>query len=159
MKPKPGSCLLLGLGIVAFFALCSSLYTIIMVTVASRDGVYPTAEQGMIALNEKYYTPDLKVKILYAGTHSFDGSGPHIWFVIAEFRASAHADGSQLRKNGCDSGSSFFLQTRKGWVFMSEAAFPEYVGKWMKILGLAGPGQATPSTNWAPDQNPHYCTE
>ena len=157
MKPKPGSCLLLGLGIIVFFALCSSLYTVGVVAIASRNGVYPTVEQGMIARAEKNYTPDLQVKIIYAGTNSFDGSDPYIWYAIAEYRASAHADGSKLHRDGCDSGGNFYLHTEKGWVYLSEGAFPVYVGKWMKILGMAGPGQVTPSTNWTANSPSRYC--
>lgn len=71
----------------------------------------------MIARAEKYYMHDLQVKILYAGTNSFDGSDPHIWYVIAEVRASARSDGSELGHNGCDAPGSFFLQLKDGnWV-------------------------------------------
>lgn len=145
------------LGLLAFFVLCSLGYSALVIAIASRSGVYPTVEQGIIARAEKYYTPDLKVNIIYAGTNSFDGSDPHIWYAIAEYRASAHADGSELHRNGCDSGGNFYLNTKKGWVYVSEGVFPVYVGKWMKIFGMAGPGQATPSTNWAADSPSHYC--
>ena len=56
----------------------------------------------------------MQVKILYAGTNSFDGSDPHIWYVIAEVRASARSDGSELGHNGCDAPGSFFLQLKDG---------------------------------------------
>ena len=111
----------------------------------------------MQAFIAKGYTADRKVKILYAGTNSFDGSQPHIWYVIAQVRASARADGSALGKNGCDAPGLFFLQTKEGWVFVPEGAFPGFIGFWMKTFGMAGPGQATPSTDWAPDQPAKFC--
>lgn len=82
----------------------------------------------MIARAEKYYTADRKVKILYAGTNSFDGTKPHVWYVIAEIRASARADGSELGHNGCDAPDSFFIQTKEGWVHVPEGASPEFIG-------------------------------
>ena len=111
----------------------------------------------MRAIIAKGYTADRQVKILYAGTNSFDGSKPHIWYVIAQVRASARADGSALGKNGCDGPGLFFLQTKEGWVHMPEGAFPGFIGFWMKVFGMAGPGQSTPSTDWAPDQPSKFC--
>ena len=132
-------------------------YTSAQLSIAHAKGVYSSAEQGMLAHAEKYYTADRQVKILYAGTNSFDGSRPHIWYVIAEIHASARADGSELGHNGCDAPGSFFVQTREGWVFIPEGTFPELIGFWMKVFGWAGEGQSTPSTNWAPDQPDRFC--
>ena len=111
----------------------------------------------MIARAEQNYTADRQVKILYAGTNSFDGTKPHVWYVIAEIRASARADDSALGHNSCDAPGSFFLQTKEGWVHVPEGAFPGFMGFWMEMFGWAGEGQATPSTNWAPDQPSRFC--
>lgn len=157
MNKKLVKGLLLGVGLIGFVVLCSWGYTTVVIANASRKGVYPTAEQGMIAMLDKSYSPDRQIKILYAGTNSFDGSTPHVWYVIAEVHASSRADGSELNKNGCDAPGSFFLQTKEGWVHVSEGAFPVYIGMWMKIFGVAGEGLSTPSTNWAPDQSPRFC--
>ena len=133
------------------------LYTSVQLNIASSKGMYATAEQGMLAKIEKHYSADRNVKILYAGTNSFDGSQPHVWYVIAEVRATSRADGSELGHNGCDAPGSYFLQTKEGWVYMPEGAFPEFIGFWMKIFDMAGEGQSIPSTNWAPDQPAQFC--
>ena len=134
------------------------IYTAAQLHAARAGGVYSSPEQGMIARAEKYYSADREIKILYAGTNSFDGTKPYIWYVIAEIHASARADGSQLGHNGCDAPGNFFLQTKDGnWVFVPEGAFPGFMGFWMEVFGWAGEGQATPSTNWAPDQPARFC--
>ena len=135
----------------------SWIYTAVQLNVAQAKGVYSSPEQGMIARAEQSYTADRQVKILHAGTNSFDGTKPHIWYVIAEIRASARADGSALGHNGCDAPGSFFLQTKEGWVYVPEGAFPGFIGFWMDVFGWAGEGQSTPSTNWAPDQPSRFC--
>ena len=103
------------------------------------------------------YTSDRNVKILYSGTNSFDGSKPYVWYVIAEVHASARADGSSLSEDGCDAPGSFFLETKEGWVHVPEGAFPEYIGFWMGVFDLSGPGQSEPSTPRAPGQPEHFC--
>ena len=135
----------------------SWIYTAAQLNIARAKGVYSSPEQGMIARAEQNYTADRQVKILHAGTNSFDGTKPHVWYVIAEIRASARADGSALGHNGCDAPGSFFLQTKEGWVYVPEGAFPGFMGFWMEMFGWAGEGQATPSTNWAPDQPSRFC--
>jgi hypothetical protein len=150
---------LIGVGIVVGFVVFGWIYSSVQLRLASNRGVYETPEAGMLALADKYYTPDRDVKILYAGTNSFDGSNPHIWYVIAEVRASAHTDGSPVGADGCEAPGSFFLQTKEGWVHVSEGAFPTFIGGWMKLFDMAGPGNPTPSINWAPDQNPQFCRE
>jgi hypothetical protein len=131
--------LLIALGILIAVVPLSWIYTTIQLNNALSKGVYDTPEQGMQALAEKYYTADREVKILYAGTNSFDGSKPHIWYVIAEVRASARADESELGSN------------------VSEGAFPTFIGFWMKVFDMAGEGQSTPSTNWGADQPAQFC--
>jgi hypothetical protein len=151
---------LLGLGVVAlvplFFA-CSWVYTASQLALAKNDGVYSTPEEGMRVLAQKSHSPDSRVKILSAGPNSFDGSQPHIWYVIAEVRASSRADGSDMGSNGCDAPGSFFIQTKEGWVHVSEGAFPEFIGIWMRVYGWAGEGQSTPSTKWAQGQSSRFC--
>lgn len=152
--------LLAALGIFTVVTGCFGLYTLATLAAARSTGAYPSAEAGMLANAERYYSNDRQVKILYAGTNSFDGSKPHIWYVIAEIHASARANGSKLGKNNCDAPGSFFLQTRDGnWVHVSEGAFPTLLGFWMEVFGLAGEGQSTPSTNWAPGQPARFCLQ
>lgn len=149
--------LLIALGICAGVIALSWLYTTLQLAHARSDGVYPTAEQGMLALVDQHYAADREVKILYAGTNSTDGSQPHIWYVIAEVRASARADGSPMASNGCDAPGSFFLQTKEGWVHVPEQALPTFMGFWMEVFDMAGKGQSTPSTNWGADQPSQFC--
>jgi hypothetical protein len=145
------------LGISTICVASAWIYTAVQLNIARAKGVYSSPEEGMIAYAEKYYTADRKVKILHAGTNSFDGTKPHIWYVIAEIRASARVDGSALGHNGCDAPGSFFLQTKEGWVYLPEGAFPGFIGFWMDVFGWAGEGQSTPSTNWASDQPSRFC--
>jgi hypothetical protein len=149
--------LLIVLGILAAIIPLAWIYTSVQLAVARSRGLYSSPEEGMRSIIDKGYTADRQVKILFAGTNSFDGSQPHIWYVIAQVRASARADGSALGKTGCDAPGLFFLQTRDGWVFVPEGASPEFIGFWMKIFEMAGPGQSTPSTNWAPNQPSKFC--
>ena len=149
--------MLIALGIILAVIAFSWVYTSVQLNNARSKGVYTTAEQGMLDMIDKHYPADRTVKIIYAGTNSFDGRQPHIWYVIAEVHAASRADGSAMGHNGCDAPGLFYLQTREGWVFVPEGAFPRLVGFWMKIFDMAGDGQPTPSTNWAPDQNPRFC--
>ena len=149
--------LVLALGALTTLVASSWLHTTVQLAHARAQGIYDSAEEGMIAQAEKNYSPDRQVKILYAGTNSFDGSHPHVWYVIAEVHASARADGSELGYNGCDAPGLFFLDTKDGWVTVPEGAFPGLMGFWMEVFDMAGPGQSTPSTNWAPDQPSRFC--
>jgi hypothetical protein len=149
--------LIIALGVVLAIGACSWLYTTIQLNVARSKGVYVTAEQGMLAKIEKHYSADRDVKILHAGPNAFDGRQPHVWFVIAEIRASSRVDGSELGHTGCDLPGSFYLQTKEGWVFVPEDAFPEFIGFWMKVFDMAGEGQSTPSTDWASGQPKRFC--
>ena len=160
MKPRsrvPLTAFLAVLSLVSMVAISAWGYTVLGLAVARSQGVYPTAEQGMLDRVRRGYLRIHDVDVLYAGPNSFDGSQPHIWYVIAEVRADRRADGSALGKGGCDSPGSFFLNTKQGWVHVSEGAFPWIMGEFMTIFGLAGPGQSDPSTWWAPGQPAQHC--
>ena len=140
------------LAIFAFFAVvrfAGWCYVSSVVARALSHGVYPTAEEAMRQFLEKNYIDITRIDILSAGPNSFDGSNPHVWYVIAEVRASRRADGSDMGENGCDAPGSFFLQTHEGWFEVAEGAFPGLLGHWMSDFGLAGPGQSTPSVRFA----------
>jgi hypothetical protein len=144
--------------VLMIFIAGSWLFTTIQLERARSRGIYPSAEAGMLANAQKYYSDDREVRILYAGTNTFDGSKPYLWYVIAEIHASARADGSELGHNGCDAPGSYFLQIKDGgWVHVSEGAFPTMIGFWMDVFDMAGVGQSTPSTDWAPDQPAQFC--
>jgi len=133
------------------------IYTTSQISIARSSGVYPSAEQAMRSKLDKVYKGISRVDVLYAGPNSFDGSQSHIWYVIAEVRATSRADGSSLGHQGCDAPGSFFLQTKQGWVHVPEGAFPEILGFLMNLFGIAGPGQSTPSIDWAPSQPNRFC--
>jgi hypothetical protein len=149
--------------VLAFFAFIALIlfsawsYTSMQLAIARSQGVYPSAEEGMRELLETGYTGITRLDILYAGPNSSTGRQPHVWYVIAEVRASRRADGSELGARRCDAPGSFFIQTNEGWVHMPEGAFPEVVGQWMDVFGLAGPGQSTPSTDWPESQPNRLC--
>jgi len=151
------------LAIILLFAFCGMVvlaswgYTSVQLSLARSRGVYPTAEEGMLALVDTGYVGITHVDILYAGPDSFVGSQPHVWYVIAEVRASRRADGSAMGYHGCDAPGSFFIQSREGWVHVPEGAFPEFIGLWMEVFGLAGRGESAPSTDWAPSQPERFC--
>jgi hypothetical protein len=104
----------------------------------------------MLALVARNYIEPRKVEIIYAGTNSFDGSSPHVWYVIACVWGGKRADGSPVgsKRHDYDQPGHFFLHTKDGWVFVPEGAFPEFMGFWMKVYGLAGPGSSQPSHDW-----------
>lgn len=147
------------LGMILAFCACSWVYTVVQLNIARSKGVYESPEQGMLSQVDQYYPADREVEVLYAGTNSFDGSKPYIWYVIVEIHAVARADGSEMGRNNCDAPGSFFLQTKEGWVHVPEGAFPTFIGFWMDVFDMAGEGQATPSTNWEPDQLSRFCLQ
>lgn len=148
---------LIVVGILIAIVPASWAYTSIQLSIARSKGVYASPEQGMLAMADQYYAPDKTVKILYAGPNSQNGNEPHVWYVIAEVRASARADGSEMGRNGCDAPGSFFLQTKEGWVHVPEGAFPGFMGFWMDVFHLSGDGLATSTTHWIPGQEPDFC--
>jgi hypothetical protein len=113
---------------------CSLLYTYAALSIASRQGVYATPQEG-VAARAKQYLPDYPdLQINSARPNAHDGSSPHIWYVI--WRVCRE---TSTKDPDCTGGGNFYLHTRTGWVYMSEGYFPEFVGFWMKPLGLAAP--------------------
>jgi len=102
-----------------------------------RDGVHETPEEGMRALAEKSWIDVEKIDIEYAGPNSFDGSNPHVWFVVVKVWAAQRADGKPIGSHGYGGAGCFFLHTKEGWVHVPEGAFPEFVGFGMKLFGLS----------------------
>lgn len=123
-----------------------TVYTFSVLGWARQRGVYETPQQGTIArANENYCEVD-RVEIQHASTNSFDGSDPHIWYVIYRVYAKNHTPcdavnpGSALFHGTYENAGNFWLNIKEGWVFMPEGRFPRVVGTWMKVLGLAGAG-------------------
>jgi hypothetical protein len=140
--------LVIALAVLSLMALCPWGYTNLVVANARSKGEYDSAEAGMLALMDKNHAPDHTVKIYSARPDAHDGSNPYVWYVIAEVRASARADGSAMGRNGCDAPGTFFAQLKDGkWVHIPEGLFIILVPSWLDTFGLAGEGQSTPTTN------------
>jgi hypothetical protein len=127
-----------------------ALYTGVRLRGASLAGVFPSAEEGMLSLVSQGYARPWEAEIVYAGPNSFDGSSPHVWYVIACVWAAKHADGSSVgnESRNYDAPGSFFLNTKDGWVHVPEGWFPEVLGFWMSLYGISGPGSSNPSHEW-----------
>jgi ADP-ribose pyrophosphatase YjhB (NUDIX family) len=103
----------------------------------------------VVASANREYCGIEKVEIEQAATNSFDGSDPHVWFVLFTVYAKSHAPcdlghpGMALTHQTFERGGSFYLDTKDGWVWMPEERFPEFIGNWMEKLDLAGPGDST----------------
>lgn len=124
-------------------------YTLAALALVRGQGVYQTPQAGVIARANQYYCGVEKVVIDQAATNSFDGSNPHVWYVIYTVCAKnrtpcdpAHP-GAPLYHQTFERGGNFYLNVRGGWVMVPEGMFPEFIGFWMKVLGQAGPGDST----------------
>jgi len=144
--------LIIGFVAIFLFVGLNGVYTVIVLRWASNQGIYPTAEQGMIERATAYYENIEKIEIKYAGPNSFDGDQQHVWYVIARVWAESKR-GRPVGSPGKDyeTPGGFYIQTKQGWVQIPEGMLPVYLGFWMDVFGLAGPGSTTPTinhTNW-----------
>lgn len=115
---------------------------------ARAQGTYASPEEGLQALVDHDYAPDHTVKVYYAGPNEDNRTKPYVWYVIAEVRASARADGSALNLNGCDNPGMFFIQMRDGqWVHVPEGILTTFMLGWLESTDLVGEGEVTPSTD------------
>lgn len=126
----------LTIGIV--FCMGSIMYSMAALRYARFSGVYPTIQAEVTASVNEYYTGVREIEFEYAGSNSFDGSNPHIGYVMYTVHAEKHADGTPLNRGTYEHGGHFCLKTREGWVMMPEGFFPQYVGFWMKLVGASG---------------------
>jgi hypothetical protein len=131
------------------YTLAARVYTIAALSGARSRGVFATPQQGVIFNAKREYCGIEKIEIEQAATNSFDGSDPHVWFVLYTVYAKKHAPcapghpGPALVHQTYERGGVFYLNVRDGWVMMPEDLSPEFIGSWMKKLGLAGPGDQT----------------
>jgi hypothetical protein len=130
-----GALLLLGLLFIPILAAGSWLYMVSILAAARREGVYPTAEEAMLARIERAWIDVERVEIERAGPNAWDGSQPHVWFVTARVVAASRADGKPVGSGRHDLAGSFFLHVRDGWVHVPEGLFPELVGSLMDFYG------------------------
>ena len=137
--------------------LCSLIYTTSMLLIARADGVYPSAEDGMLALIQKNYINPEQVEVIYGGPSAYENSKPQVRYVIACIWGGTRKDGKPVGSevNVYDQPGHFFLDTRAGWVFVPEGFMPDLLGFWMKVYGLAGPGISIPTYDW--QSSPRDC--
>jgi hypothetical protein len=128
--------------VISAISLFSLSYTKNQLELARSKGIYPNPETGMKTLINQDYIGIQKVEIIYAGPNYDNGSKPFVWFVVADIWAKSRFDGSSLGygKWDHDSGGSYFLQTKEGWVHVTEHLHPEFVAFLMEVYGLAGEG-------------------
>jgi hypothetical protein len=140
--------LLLGFCLVLVFS--SWLYTVTQLQYARSRGVFPTALEGKQHNIENWYVGIREVRTIYAGPNFFDGSFPHVWYIISRVYAEQRGDGTRVGwgTNKYDTPGGYWLNVRDGWVQIPESAFPELIGFFMKIYGLAGPGDPIPEVEW-----------
>jgi hypothetical protein len=136
------------LAVIAVFTIIITLHTISSLKWARSQGVFDTPQQGVISRVYHYYCGVESVEIKQAGTNSFDGSNPHVWFVIYRVIARSRIPcdpeeaGTDPFHKISEGGGIFWLNTKDGWVYMPEGRFPQVIGFGMKILDLAGPGDS-----------------
>ena len=118
--------LLICLAVMAYAILipaCAYGYTIFQLGLGRLEGVYPSPEEGMRTRIEDSYIGIQDIQIEHAGPNAFDGSNPHIWFVVARVFAEQRRDGSRLPPTG-DYPGSFYLKVHDGWIYRPEGSFP-----------------------------------
>ena len=125
-------------------------YTSDQLHAAGEMGVFSSAEEGMRTLITKNYIEYDDYQIIHSAANSNNGINPHVWYVIACVWGGHRIDGSPTgsEKHNYDQPGHFFLNTKEGWVYVPEGAFPELIGFWMEIFDLAGPGSSQPTHDW-----------
>jgi hypothetical protein len=119
----------------AMLAVALWFHTALNLEVAKQKGIYVSPEEGMRTLVSRSWIDVERVEITYAGPNSFDGSHPHVWFVVARVWAARRADGKPVAQRGYDSAGSFFLRVQEGWVHVPEGRFPELIGLGIRLFG------------------------
>jgi hypothetical protein len=107
-------------------------YAIVQLEIAKAQGVYATPEEGMEARLRTGYPDAERIEIERSGPNSFDGSHPHVWYVIGR----AWLTGPKARPQG-HGGGSYFLRVREGWVYIPEGVLPELIGLCMEVFGIS----------------------
>lgn len=129
---------LAAIGYAILIPTCAYSYTVFQLGLGRLEGVYPSPEAGMRSLIEDSYSDVQHIEIEYAGTNSFDGSMPHVWYVIAHVWRGPQTAGQPLDPNDYEGPGSFFLKVHDGWVHIPEGAFPEIIGLAMQVFHLEG---------------------
>lgn len=129
-----------GLGAVALVPLffgCLWVYAASQLALAKNDGIYPTVEEAVIAMNSKGWggAKVISIEDVHTGPNRFDGSQPHVWFGGARVHYDRIPQGG---RRDWDLAGSYYIHVRDGWVFVPEGAFPEFVGWVMELYHMEG---------------------
>jgi hypothetical protein len=108
---------------------------------ARSFGIYPSPNEAMMAQVRDGWVGIQEAWIRDAEPDTALGGGPHVWFITACVWAESRADGSAVGSptHDFDFPGGYFLETKEGWVPMSEGS-ARFTGFWMKVFGLAGDG-------------------
>lgn len=128
--------------VVAGFILWSWFFTTSRLNAsAQKFGIYPSPTEAMMTGIGDYWVGVKEAWIRGAGPETAPGGAPHVWFVTACVWAESRSDGSAVGSatHDFDFPGGYYLQTKEGWVAMSEES-ALFVGFWMKVFDLAGEG-------------------
>ena len=130
----------IGIGLAALvplFFVCSWAYASSQLALAKTDGVFATPEEAIIARNSQGWGGANVVKLedVRASPNNHSGSQPHIWFGGAQVYLDRVPQGWDRAQY---SSGSYYVHVRDGWVFMSEGAFPGFIGWVMELYNLEG---------------------
>jgi hypothetical protein len=129
----------IGLGLAAaiplFFA-CIWVYAVSQLALAKNNGVYPTVEEAIIAHSQGWGGAKVvRIEDVHARPNRRNGSQPYLWFGGATIYLDRVPQGGNRSQYA---SGSYYIHVQDGWVFMSEGAFPEFIGWVMELYGLEG---------------------
>jgi hypothetical protein len=133
----------IGLGLAAavpLFFLFIYVYAVSQLALAKNNGVYPTVEDAIVAMNSRGWgdAKVLKIENVHAGPNQRDGSQPYLWFGGAEVYLDRVPQGGNRTQY---SSGSYYMHVSEGWILLPEGSFPEFIGRVMELYGLEGVGR------------------
>jgi hypothetical protein len=128
----------IGLGLAALvplFFVCIWVYAASQLALAKNAGVYPTVEEAIIANSRGFGGAEVvRIENVRAGPNRRDAQ-PHVWFGGATITMDRAPEGHDL--DYYQSGS-YYIHVKEGWVFVTEGAFPEFIGWVMELYNMEG---------------------
>jgi hypothetical protein len=117
-----------------FFSLWA--YAASHLALAKHEGVYPTVEEAVIGnLSQDFGDAHVvSISSVHAGPNDPYGP-PYIWFATARVTYDRVPQG-QTRSQFL--AGNFYIHVRDGWVFVSEGAFPGFIGSVMELYNMEG---------------------
>lgn len=138
-RPRLALIILGAAALVPVFFGCLWAYAAAQIASAKSGGIYPTAEEAVVAKNSESWGGAQVVRIENVHAEQNDRNAqPHVWFGGATVILDRVPAG--FNRAYTVSGS-YYIRVRDGWVLMPEGAFPEFVGWVMELYHLEGVGQ------------------